>query len=196
VFSNPYGIKSRNIVIAYASSFLSGLLFFLPIWALYLQKSLFTVENVALIISIQAIATVLFEFPTGAVGDLFGRKRTILLGTLITFFSVIFLYIGGNIWMFIFYAILSSLGAALVTGTDGALIYDTLKVEKKEKYYKKILGTIGVLWPLGAAIASVVGGYLAQNSLSFPILITLVPLGLVVLLVPHHERNPRALARG
>ncbi|MCX6769935.1 MAG: MFS transporter [Candidatus Micrarchaeota archaeon] len=121
---NGNSTTTRNINIAYASSFLSGLLFFLPVWALYLQKSLFTIENVAIIISVQAIATVLFEFPTGAVGDLFGRKKTILLGKLITFFSVIFLYIGGNIWLFVIYAVLASLGSALVSGTDGALIYD------------------------------------------------------------------------
>jgi len=42
--------------------------------------------------------------------------------------------------------------------------------------YKKIIGTYYALWPIGAATGSIIGGYLAVVSLSFPILMTFIPL--------------------
>jgi MFS family permease len=167
----------------YLSSLLSGLMFFAPIWALYVQQNLVTIQNVAFIISLQAIVGVIFELPTGAIGDIFGRKKTIVLGSFIFFISTITLYFSNAFYLFVIYAILSTLGSSLLNGTDSALIYDTLKEEGREQYYKKVNGTLQALWPLGATFASIIGGYLAQSSMSFPILITLIPLGISFILL-------------
>jgi len=76
-------LKSRNIFLVYASLIAGGMLFFLPILALYFEETLFTVTNVALIFAVEAIAMVIFEVPTGAIADLFGRKRTLVLANLV-----------------------------------------------------------------------------------------------------------------
>lgn len=177
-----FGIKSKNIPIVYSSSVIGGLLFFLPILALYYEKSLFSVTNVAIIFSVEAIAFAIFEMPTGAVADLFGRRRTIILANITSMVSIIFLYIGGSMIMFILYAIVSSLARSLGSGTYSALIYDTLKEENKQRLYKKTIGTYFALWPIGASVGSVVGGYLSNVSLSLPILATFIPLLIATIL--------------
>ncbi len=193
MFSNLRDL-SRNIHLMYLIDFLFGLTFFLPVWALYVQESLFTITNVAIIIAIQSVAAVLFEVPTGAVGDLFGRRKTIILGALVYLLSIVFLYLGGNMLMFILYAILSALGGALVSGTDSALIYDSLKENKQEQNYKKVIGTFHAIWPFGAVIGSIVGSYLAASSLSLPVIITFIPSGLACALTfllkePSYEKE-------
>ena len=90
--------------------------------------------------------------------------------------GLILLYIGGNIVFFILFAIFTSISKSLVSGTDTSLIFDTLKNENKEYSYKKIGGIYYTLWPFGASIGSIIGGYLATVSLSFPILITFIPV--------------------
>ena len=177
-----FNIKSKNIIVLYIATFFFGLTFFAPIWALYIEESLFSVVNVAVIIAIQSLTAVVLEVPTGAIADLFGRRNTVILGAFGVLASTIFLYIGGSMVMFILYAILSAVGGALASGADDALIYDTLKSERKEKHYKHIIGTLGALWPLGAVIGSLGGGYLASVSLSFPVLITIIPFALGFLL--------------
>jgi MFS family permease len=186
--------KSRNIALMYISSVLGGLVFFLPIIALYLEESLFTVTNVAIIFSIEAFAFFLFEVPTGAIADLFGRKRTMIVAHIVVLFAVVFLYIGGSMTMFVLFAICNSFARALTSGTDSALIYDTLKDENKEHLYKKIIGKYSALWPLGASLGSIIGGYLASVSLAFPALMTLIPMGLVLILMffieePKYEKE-------
>jgi len=191
---NTYGIKSNNIRVMCVSSIIGGMLFFLPILALYMEKSLFSITNVALIFAIEAIAMAFFEMPTGAVADLFGRKKTMILAYISTLASLLFLYIGGSMLMFICYAILNAFGRSLASGTDSALIYDTLKEENKERHFKKIIGTYYALWPLGAAAGSIIGGHLAEISLSLPVLATSLPLSisLIILLYlkePDYEKE-------
>lgn len=173
---NKLGLKSRNVFLVYASLIAGGMLFFLPILALYFEENLFTTTNVALIFAIEAIAMVIFEVPTGAIADLFGRKRTLVLANFVVLIGVIFLYIGNSMLMFILFAIFNSFARALSSGTYNAFLYDSLKEEEKEHHYKIVIGTFYALWPVGASIGSIIGGYLAKVSLSFPIALSLIPL--------------------
>ncbi len=194
MFLNTYCIRSRNINLMYISHTIGGMMFFLPIYALYLEQNLFTMTNVALIISIEAITAAVFEIPTGAIADIFGRKKTLISAYLLSLISLMFLYLGGNMLMFVSYAILNSFGRSLASGTDSALIYDTLKEENKERYFKKINGTYFALWPLGAATGSIIGGHLATISLNLPVLMTSIPFTIALILIlfinePHYDKD-------
>jgi MFS family permease len=178
-----YNTKSWNIPILFASFILGGMLFFLPILALYFEESLFSVKNVALIFSIEAISLSIFEVPTGAISDLFGRKKSMILANIITLLGLGFLYFGSNLVMFSIFAILNALARGLSSGTDHALIYDTLALYKQEHLYKKVTGTYQAMWLLGAGIGSILGGYLAKTSLSLPILASFLPIALALILV-------------
>ncbi|NQU79310.1 MFS transporter [Candidatus Woesearchaeota archaeon] len=175
---NRIGLKSRNILLMYISCIISGLIFFLPVRALYYESHLFTLSNVALIFAIEAIAFAVFEVPSGAIADLFGRKKTLIVSFFMTFVGFTFLYIGGSMIFFFLFALTNSFGRSLRSGTDSALIYDTLKAEKKERYFKKVIGNYHALWPIGASIGSIIGGHLAGISLSLTVLFSLVPVSI------------------
>ena len=186
--------KSKNIKLMYWIQVIGGLMFFLPIIALYLEQGLFTITNVAIVFAVEAIAMALFEVPTGAIADLFGRKRTITLASVFVLGGLVFLYIGGSMFFFILFALFNAFGRSLSSGTENALIYDTLKDENKENQYKKIIGTYSALWPLGAVVGSLVGGYLATFSLSLPVLYTFIPISIVLILTffleePKYEKE-------
>jgi len=144
---------------------------------------MFSLSNVAIIFSVKSIALAVFEVPTGAISDLFGRKNTLIVSQIMNFFSIVLLYIGGSMTLFVGYAIFKAFARSLASGTDKALIHDTLARENKTHIYKKIIGSYESTWTFGAAIGSVIGGLLAGVSLSFPVLITLIPLGLAAILV-------------
>ena len=178
MFFSNYNIKSQNISLMYIMHFVQGLMFFLPIRALYYEYHLFNLTNVALIFSIEAICLTVFEIPSGAIADLFGRKNSLVLSFIVQFIGIYFLFIGGNMFFFILFALFNAFGRSLLSGTDNAIIYDTLKGEKKEKYFKKVLGKYHALWPFGAALGSIAGGHMATISLGLPVGLTLIPIGL------------------
>lgn len=173
-------IKSHNIPIMYAIAVAGGMLFFLPVLALYFQSKLYTTTNVALVFSLEAVCLVLFEVPTGAVADLFGRKKTVILSRTADLLALVFLFFARSMPMFAGYAVFNALARSLSSGTESALIYDTLKEEGREYQYKKIIGIHYALWPLGASAGSIIGGYLAKDSLQLPVLWTFLPIGLTL----------------
>ncbi|MDO8581749.1 MAG: MFS transporter [bacterium] len=187
---------SKNIAIMYATAFFGGMLFFLPILALYFEKTLFTATNIAIIFTVDAFAGIIFEIPTGAIADLFGRKKNLIFSNLILLCALLFLYIGGSITIFIIYAILNALARTMASGTDAAILYDILKEEGRENLFKKIIGIYFALWPLGATIGSLAGGYLAKLSLQSTIFFSFIPITLVLFLTfflrePKYEKVKR-----
>ncbi|MBC8500388.1 MAG: MFS transporter [Nanoarchaeota archaeon] len=166
----------------YIAQVLGGLLFFLPIIALYLEEHLFSVTNVAIVFLVESFAMAIFEVPTGAIADLFGRKKTIILSNVVVLLGFMFLYIGGSMIMFIFFALFNALARSLFSGTSNAMIYDTLKEEGKAHHYKKIIGTYSALWSFGAVAGSLIGGYLASFSLSLTVIMSFIPFTIMLLI--------------
>ncbi|MFC1697603.1 MFS transporter [Nanoarchaeota archaeon] len=190
----------RNINIIYIYNFLMGLMFLLPIYALYLKQELFTVFNVTLIIAIGSIALLIFEVPSGAFADLFGRKKTIILSSFFAVISLIFLVIGGSMIFFIINVLLSSLSRALLSGSDSALLYDSIEDMKKKKikqnnpHFKKVIGINSSMWPIGASISAFFGGILAAVDIRLPIIITIIPFTFAFLITfflrePDYEKE-------
>jgi len=210
---------SRNIPLIWLFKFLKGFMFFLPIYALYLQQELFTVFNVSLIISIGALSVVIFEVPSGSIADLFGRKKTLILSSILAIIALVFLAMGGDIIFFIIYAIINALSESLISGTDVAMMFDTLKANSSSKKiaraiaevspkrllkwipegirnptFKKAIGINNSMWPLGASIGAIIGGILASYSLRLPVLVTIIPfmfamLVTLFLIEPPYEKE-------
>ncbi|MBT5023175.1 MFS transporter [Candidatus Woesearchaeota archaeon] len=202
-----------KIKLIYLFSFLRGLEFFIPIRALYYQQELFTVFNVTLILAIRAISTTIFEVPSGAIADLFGRKKTLIVASIAGIIALIFLSIGQSLIFFVLYAVLIAIADSLVSGTDTAILFDTVKLFgnktkpvtkkiavaqseadlgkkeapvipetiKKFPKFKKVIAINNSMWPIGASISSIIGGFLAINSLRTPIIATILPFILVLI---------------
>jgi MFS family permease len=180
----------RNIWTIYIFNFFKGLIFFLPIYTLYLQQELFTAFNVTLIISIQAIGRILFEVPTGAIADLFGRKNTLIISAVVGIIALIFLGIGGSLMFFIIFAILNALSEGLQSGTDTAILFDSLKlIDKKTNFQKVVTWDIGA-WQVGAIVSAIVGGTLASISLKLPVILTIIPW-IISLLILFWLKEPK-----
>jgi MFS family permease len=171
----------RNIHLLYTINFLYGLIFFLPILALYLQQALGSVLEVMTIISIGAITVVVAEVPGGVVADLYGRRRTILLAFSLQAIAVAFLAVGTNFWFFVTYAIINGIGMSLYSGTNTALAYETLQHIGEKNRSKHVIGRMTAMWPLGAALAAFIGGLLAMHSLRLPVLVTILPFVIAVI---------------
>lgn len=89
-----------------------------------------------------SITTLLFEVPSGYLADRFGRKRTLLLGTFITAFSYLVAFFADSFLAFCVQFALMSFGFSCFSGTEEALLYDTLKETKEEhkmtSYFAKL----------------------------------------------------------
>ena len=65
----------KNIVLMFLINFISALEFFSPIFTLYLQEKLNSGILISVIFVGGSLVVVIFEGPSGALGDLLGRKK-------------------------------------------------------------------------------------------------------------------------
>ena len=99
-----------------------------------------TVAQLAIIASITTAVQLLLQIPTGYFADVWGNKKAILLGGLITVFSPLFYvfmpnFTGGLIASLLFFG-----GYSFQSGAIEAFIHDTLIALGKENEYSKVMG--------------------------------------------------------
>ncbi len=163
-----------NVLKYYLYKPLSQLEIMRVITVLFLLSNDLSFKQILLLQAIHAIIITVMEVPTGAFADIFGRKRTLISGSLLVATGCFFYCIGSEFAVFTLGELLWATGTAIISGADDALLYDTLKQENAEEQYKKIIGNIWSLIFLFEGGGSILGGLLATISLRIPIYATFV----------------------
>lgn len=105
----------------------------------------------------------LLEVPTGAVADRFGLRTSLVLSGVVGTIAPLVYTSYPNFWIFMIGEFLWAAGAALASGADQAMVYDSLKELSKECESKKIFGRFGSMIPLSLIVASPLGGLIARE---------------------------------
>jgi len=174
----------KNIALMFLINFISALEFFSPIFTLYLEENLNSGILISAIFVGGSLTIVILEGPSGAFGDILGRKKILIIAAFGHVLALLFLILGGSIFWILLFKIIESIAMSLWSGIDIALIYDTLLHKPKETKdsFKKIIGIYNMLWPSGAILGALVGGILAEKSLLLPFIYTLIPWGICTIL--------------
>ncbi|GAB2647378.1 MFS transporter [Vibrio panuliri] len=132
----------RNFLIFRCSYFAR---FYYPVFTLlYLDYGL-TLSQFAMLNVVWAATIVLAEVPSGAFADTLGRKKLVVLSSIVMFIEIAmiaFVPTGNPTFVFVVFLvnrILSGLAMALASGADEALAYDTLKDQGKEEAWPRVL---------------------------------------------------------
>ncbi|MBU4141871.1 MFS transporter [Patescibacteria group bacterium] len=171
-----------NINKFYIQSFLGALSFPGAIWILYFLKIGLSLEKVGLLVSVMFLTQFIFEIPSSILADRYSRKNILIIGTVFSILSSILFFSGDSFAPFLLAVIFSGIYASFISGTDHALIYDTLLNLKRENDYKKIQSRIRGIYFLGRAISSVLVVLVYAINYKLPFLIGAV-IGLLILFI-------------
>ena len=67
------------------------------IWVVYMMSKNFTFAQIGLNFAVFALSRFIFEVPTGAIADIYGRKFSVLLGTAIQGVAIISIFFSFSI---------------------------------------------------------------------------------------------------
>lgn len=150
-----------------ASRFFLFLYFGIAIQPLFFQALGFSLAEILWLESILLLSAIAFEVPTGLIGDLLGRKTSLVLGYLAILAGWVPWLLGDSFAEFAIAHVLIGLGLAFTSGSDQALIYDDLARHGRANQMQRVMGQYSALPLLATAIAGFSTGVLAP-SLSLP----------------------------
>ena len=136
-------IRNVRYFLMFRSSYFAR--FYYPVFTLlYLDYGL-TLSQFAMLNVVWAATIVLAEVPSGAFADTLGRKKLVVLSSVVMFIEITMIAVVPTsdsslvFIVFLINRILSGLAMALASGADEALAYDTLKEQGKEEAWPRVL---------------------------------------------------------
>lgn len=152
--------------------------FYYPVFAIIFLDFGITLGQFALLNAIWAATIILAEVPSGALSDLLGRKKLLVItATLMVIEMAVWAFAPrGNptalFWLLAANRFLSGLGEASASGSDEALVYESLEDAGLKDEWSKVLERTTKVQSIAFMIAMVTGGLmydpaLAENVLSW-----------------------------
>ena len=153
---------------------------YMPIIVLFFQENGLSLESVFLLQGIYSVAVVAIEIPSGYFADVWGRKNTLIIGSILGTIGFIIYSLSSGFWPFLIAELILGIGQSFISGSDSALLYDSLLAEKREKDYIKIEGRIISFGNFAESIAAVLGGLIAEVSLRMPFIAQIVVAAIAI----------------
>jgi MFS family permease len=159
---------SKNIVRLYGIKISKWFNLVMPVVVLFYQDNGMGMHEIFILKSIYSLAIVVFELPSGWLADVWGRKKTLLLGAVLGSAGFLMYSFSYGFWAFVAAEIVLGAGHSFVSGADSAMLYESLKADKKSDRYVKHEGRITSAGNFAEALAGIAAGFLAAISLRTP----------------------------
>lgn len=145
-------------------------LIIMPIFVLFMQSRGLNLFQIFLLQSVFAIVFVLLEVPSGYVSDRLGRKKTLVVASVFGSLGAGVYAFGDSFWWFAAAEALIGVAASFSSGTDSALLFESLEELKRKSEFKRWEGSSESFNRVSEAVAAVLGGVLGAISLQWPFL--------------------------
>ena len=123
--------QNRNVRLYPWFVFCRSLFFWQAVWFLFFQSKLTPAEAI-LLYAVYDISTMIFEVPSGYMSDRLGRKLTLILSAGLGAFCCFFFIFGTDFLAFALGNLMLGASMALASGTESALLFETLKAAGRE----------------------------------------------------------------
>ena len=141
---------------------------FMPIIWLFYEENGLTITDLFVIQAIYSVTIALIEIPSGYVADVFGRKNSMIIGTFFGFLGILTYSLSFGFDGFLLAALCLGVGQSFISGSDTALMYDSLVELNRSDDFIRLEGRTISMGNLAEATAFIIGGFLAQISLRTP----------------------------
>ena len=151
----------RNIRLNYGFSFFQfiGLT---SLWVFYLSQKGFSAVEIGMMEAVFHSASFCFEVPSGGLADRLGYRNVLILSRVANSISCLFIVASTSfVWVTIGF-IFSALSYNLASGTNEALVYESLKNEKKEQRYLTVWSTTTMIMEIASSVGMVLAGLLSM----------------------------------
>lgn len=124
-----------------------------------------TMSEIFFVQAMFGLSMAIFEVPSAYLGDMWGRKNTLILGSLISGLSFSMLIFADGFWSLLFYEVILAIGASFISGADMAIMYDSLEDDRLAKV--KSVSNFHSMQLIGESIAALSCSFLMIYGFKF-----------------------------
>ena len=155
----------KNIRLLYGFSFFDQFMIVIALWIPYLTTQGISMRQFMELQAVFALVILCGEVPSGLLSDLWGRKKTLLLGATLKALSFSLLPLWSSYEGFLFYHLTMGIALSMISGGDVALLWDSYLADGGEKSRgAAVLGTATFGSQMGTTVSALVGGAIVTLS--------------------------------
>ena len=168
----PMSNMNANIRKLYAFSFLQMTLFPMAIITLFWKDRIgLSLTQILLLQSILSVVMVAMEYPTGYVSDRVGYRVALTIASLLGMAGWGLYTVAATFTHVLAAEVLLGISLAFISGSDSALLYETLKANGTEQYYARHQGRMSGFAQAGEALGAVFAGLMYATSPLLPFIL-------------------------
>lgn len=180
-----------NIYLMYMMRLLRSFLFSLAVTFLLFQSKWLGTTELFIIQSVFAISIVLFEIPTGFISDKYSRKISMIIWLALSAIWFFVYYASSGFWWFLFAEFVIAIWCCCISGTDTAIIYDSMKAEWREDEYKTVSGRYSLISSVSEWIWAIAWWFIWLYGLQIPFLMDGVFIVFAMIIALFLKEPPR-----
>jgi len=188
---------NRNIKLLYGFSFFDQFMIVIALWVPYLATKGIGMRQFMELQAVFALVILCGELPSGLLSDLWGRKKTLLLGSALKAVSFSLLPLWSSYEGFLFYHLTMGIALSMISGGDVALLYDSYLAAGGEKSRgTAVLGNAKLASQTGTTVSALLGGAIVTLSYGHLLWANAILSWIPVFLVLRLIEPPSSLDRG
>ena len=179
-------ISDRNTRLMICMQTMQSAIFLLPVLLPYYKAEIgLDFRDFMIAEAMFAATIILMEVPSGWLSDMWSRKNTLAAGLFFTGLGYGWLLISNSFWDAATGQCIIGIGISLISGTNSAMLYDSLLQDGRTDDYRKLEGRRHGYGLYALGLASLMGGFLYQVHHDLPVILCVVSqlLGMVCALL-------------
>jgi MFS family permease len=146
-----------------ALHFFVGFVFWYGIEKIFLSSQLHVgPTGIVAIVTLYTVVTLVLDVPASVIADIWGRRRMLVVAIVCFIIANLILGSSHDFTMYLVGTIFWGLFTVSYEGTYEAILFDSLKQEKREKQFQKIDAWSRLFFMIGIAISSMTSGFIAD----------------------------------
>lgn len=151
--------KIKNQIRKLYLSSVTGILSLTGAWVAILAARGYSLAEIGLDETVFHITSILLEIPSGVFADLFGRKKMLLVSSILRTVGNIIMIFSRNLFMVCISIAFHAASYNFASGSGDALAYDSLKLAGKESYYERYASNQLILYRLCSGLSTLCAGF-------------------------------------
>ena len=147
---------AANIHYLYLIKLSKWLMLIMPVVALFYHDNGLDSFDIYLLQAVYSLSVAILEVPSGYMADIIGRRTSLIIGGFLGTIGFGVLSLSSGFTGFLIAEIILGLGGSFISGSDSALLFDSLADMKRQNYYLRYEGRITALGSLAGVLVLIV----------------------------------------